>query len=112
MAHRLGQPWASALATAVTFGLTLVLTFTQPVLAPVHGLAAAETDEPVAPQVPDHNFVATAVGRVAPAVVRIDTERHVQGSGLNPMLLDPLLRDTLGDLPSTPISSMDRVQGW
>lgn len=101
MAQLLLRRWASALTTAATFALVLMLTFPRPLLAQVDGLTTAEAPERVAASAHDHSFVAMAVRRVAPAVVRIDTERRVQGSGLNPMLLDPLLRDALGDLPST-----------
>jgi len=44
-----------------------------------------------------HSFVADAVRRVAPAVVRIDTERTVQRQPFDPTLIDPLLRDLLGE---------------
>ena len=44
-----------------------------------------------------HNFVADAVIQVAPAVVRIDTERTVQRQPFDPTLIDPLLRDLLGE---------------
>ncbi|KZR77836.1 trypsin-like peptidase domain-containing protein [Prochlorococcus marinus] len=44
-----------------------------------------------------HNFVAEAVSQVAPAVVRIDTERTVQRQPFDPTLIDPLLRDLLGE---------------
>ncbi len=44
-----------------------------------------------------HSFVAQAVRRVAPAVVRIDTERPVQREAFDPSLLDPLLRDLMGE---------------
>ena len=44
-----------------------------------------------------HSFVADAVRRVAPSVVRIDTERAVQRQPYDPTLIDPLLRDLLGD---------------
>ncbi|KZR75158.1 trypsin-like peptidase domain-containing protein [Prochlorococcus marinus] len=44
-----------------------------------------------------HNFVADAVSQVAPAVVRIDTERTVQRQPFEPTLIDPLLRDLLGE---------------
>ena len=47
--------------------------------------------------VPPHSFVAEAVRQVAPSVVRIDTERSVQRQPYDPTLLDPLLRDLLGD---------------
>ncbi len=44
-----------------------------------------------------HSFVADAVNRVAPAVVRIDTERTIDRQPFDPNLIDPLLRDLLGD---------------
>ena len=53
-----------------------------------------------------HSFVADAVRRVAPSVVRIDTERAVQRQAYDPTLIDPLLRDLLGD----PIG-MERERG-
>ena len=111
MARQLLQGRASALATVATFVLAMALAFPQPLLALADGLITAdgltttETPEPApsqaAPQLHGHSFVAVAVRRVAPAVVRIDTERRVQDPGLNPLLLDPLLRDALGDLPNT-----------
>jgi S1-C subfamily serine protease len=55
-----------------------------------------------------HSFVAAAARRVAPAVVRIDTERSVARQPFDPALLDPLLRDLFGD----PAGSMrERGQG-
>lgn len=61
------------------------------------------------PPAPDaHSFVAAAARRVAPAVVRIDTERSVAREAFDPALLDPLLRDLFGD-PSG--SSRERGQG-
>ena len=55
----------------------------------------------VEPVLAAHGFVAQAVGRVAPSVVRIDTERQVLMSGLDPGLDDPLLKELFGDLPSS-----------
>ena len=57
-------------------------------LAPIARADAAEVP---------HSFVADAVRRVAPSVVRIDTERAVQRQPYDPTLIDPLLRDLLGD---------------
>jgi S1-C subfamily serine protease len=48
-----------------------------------------------------HSFVAEAVREVSPAVVRIDTERHVTGPAFDPAMLDPMLRDLFGDAPGT-----------
>ncbi|MFZ9148279.1 MAG: trypsin-like peptidase domain-containing protein [Vulcanococcus sp.] len=56
----------------------------------------------------NHSFVSSAVKRVAPAVVRIDTERSVPRLGLDPAFNDPLLREMFGDqIPS----SRERGQG-
>ena len=56
-----------------------------------------------------HSFVADVVRRVAPAVVRIDTERTLERQPFDPSLIDPLLRDLLGDPPSGP--ERERGQG-
>ena len=54
------------------------------------------------------SFVSGAVKKVAPAVVRIDTERSVPKVGLDPSFNDPLLRELFGDqLPH----SRERGQG-
>ncbi len=50
----------------------------------------------------NHNFVSSAVKNVSPAVVKIDTERLVERQQFDPTLLDPLLRDLLGEPGSTP----------
>ena len=44
-----------------------------------------------------HSFIAEAVKKVAPAVVRIDTELTIERQQFDPTLIDPLLRDLLGD---------------
>ena len=54
-----------------------------------------------------HNFVSDAVKNVGPAVVRIDTERLVERQQFDPTLLDPLLRDLLGEPGMAP----DRERG-
>ena len=55
----------------------------------------------------EHNFVSYAVKNVGPAVVRIDTERLVERQQFDPTLLDPLLRDLLGEPGMAP----DRERG-
>ena len=69
----------------VALGLALVLWTGSPSAA-----VAAAVDA-------SHSFVAEAVRQVAPAVVRIDTERRVQRQPYDPTLIDPLLRDLLGE---------------
>ncbi len=57
----------------------------------------------------NHNFVSQAVKNVAPSVVRSDTERSVERQQFDPTLLDPLLRDLLGDPNNYP--ERERGQG-
>ena len=57
----------------------------------------------------DHNFVSSAVKNVGPAVVKIDTERLVERQQFDPTLLDPLLRDLLGEPGIAP--DKERGQG-
>ncbi|MDA9703842.1 trypsin-like peptidase domain-containing protein [Prochlorococcus sp. AH-736-L19] len=56
-----------------------------------------------------HNFVSSAVKNVGPAVVKIDTERLIERQQFDPTLLDPLLRDLLGEQAITP--ERERGQG-
>ena len=53
--------------------------------------------DPLLAEDASHSFVADAARKVAPSVVRIDTERAVQRQPYDPTLIDPLLRDLLGD---------------
>ena len=77
-----------------------------PALALLAWPAAPVLAAPLEPQA--SSFVTAAVKRVAPAVVRIDTERTVPRAGLDPVFSDPLLRELFGDqLPS----SRERGQG-
>ena len=56
-----------------------------------------------------HSFVADVASRVSPSVVRIDIERELQTDEFESDLIDPLLRDLLGDLGSFP--KKERGQG-
>ena len=56
-----------------------------------------------------HSFVANVAKQVSPSVVRIDIERDIQTDEFESDLLDPLLRDLLGDLGSLP--QKERGQG-
>ena len=55
------------------------------------------------------SFVANVAKRVSPSVVRIDIERDIQSDEFESDLLDPLLRDLLGDLGTFP--QKERGQG-
>ncbi len=63
--------------------------------------ALARSSLPIAAPPPaglaSHSFVTQAVRRVAPAVVRLDTERKLGRDPFDPLMLDPLLRDLFGD---------------
>ena len=56
-----------------------------------------------------HSFVANVARKVSPSVVRIDIERDIQLEEFDSDLLDPLLRDLLGDLGTFP--KKERGQG-
>ena len=56
-----------------------------------------------------HSFVANVARKVSPSVVRIDIERDIQTDEFESDLLDPLLRDLLGDLGTFP--QKERGQG-
>ena len=56
-----------------------------------------------------HSFVAKVASKVSPSVVRIDIEREIQTDEFESDLLDPLLRDLLGDLGDFP--KKERGQG-
>ena len=60
----------------------------------------------------EHSFVARAVEKVASAVVRIDTERTVERQPFDPTLIDPLLRDLLGDPATGPERERGQAPGW
>ena len=69
-------------------------------VTPTPGTSGLEAGLPLATAVPGavpHSFVAQAVRQVAPAVVRIDTERTVGRDPFDPSILDPLLRELFGD---------------
>ena len=56
-----------------------------------------------------HSFIANVAKKVSPSVVRIDIERDIETDEFESDLLDPLLRDLLGDLGSFP--QKERGQG-
>ena len=56
-----------------------------------------------------HSFVANVARKVSPSVVRIDVERAFEKEEFESDLLDPLLRDLLGDLGTYP--KKERGQG-
>ncbi len=56
-----------------------------------------------------HSFVANVASKVSPSVVRIDIEREIDTDEFESDLLDPLLKDLLGDLGTFP--KKERGQG-
>ncbi|WP_413683660.1 trypsin-like peptidase domain-containing protein [Prochlorococcus sp. MIT 1011] len=56
-----------------------------------------------------HSFVANVASKVSPSVVRIDIERKIQTDEFESDLIDPLLKDLLGDLGASP--KKERGQG-
>ena len=94
------QVFRTLLSLLGTFVLSISFSnplFIKPVLAST--LSSNESNS--------HSFVADAVKRVAPSVVRIDTERTIERQPFDPNLIDPLLRDLWGD----PVVGPEREKG-
>ena len=104
---KLYRQWVRPVLTILLAGLVMLSPWSP-------SPALALTPEPSSPGLSQagassgHSFVAEAARRVSPAVVRIDTERQVARAAFDPAMLDPLLRDLMGD-PST--SMRERGQG-
>ena len=81
------------------FSILFCFLFTQATL-----FALEDSQVPVA-----HSFIANIASKVSPSVVRIDIEREIQTDEFESDLLDPLLRDLLGDLGTFP--KKERGQG-
>ena len=58
-----------------------------------------------------HSFVANIARKVSPSVVRIDIERDIPSDEFESDLLDPLLRDLLGDLGNFPKKEIGQGSG-
>lgn len=100
----LGRPLMNyLLVSLVSIGLTLVGLGAFPAAmrsqpAPPPSAVVAQAAAPAAvPSRSDLNFVATAVDRVGPAVVRLDTQRTVSTNFRNPFANDPFFREFFGD---------------
>ncbi len=119
------QVVAYVLAAALSAGLTLTAIRTFPrVFLPIENTEATQENsqiveninKPTLPKVaalnPD-SFVATAVEKVGPAVVRIDTQRTVGNNKSNSFFNDPFFRRFFGEdsFPQFPKEYQQRGQG-
>jgi S1-C subfamily serine protease len=86
-------------------GMAIVITLVALPTAPVQ----AQSTPMVA--IGNESFVARAVRRVGPAVVRIDTEKTVTRQSSDPFMDDPFLRDFFGGFPRQPQEERLRGQG-
>jgi S1-C subfamily serine protease len=106
-------PWTTLPALAIPIQAPGLSTSPAPALEPGDSVLTPSPERAtalaaLAATASPHSFVADAVRRAGPAVVRIDTERNVDRQAFDPALLDPLLRDLFGD----PSGSMrERGQG-
>lgn len=73
--------------------------------------APAQAQSATAAALGNESFVARAVRRVGPAVVRIDTEKTITRQAPDPFLDDPFLRDFFGGFPRQPQEERLRGQG-
>ena len=82
-----------------------IMVVTTAMTAPAYAQASAET------AIAKESFVAAAVRKVGPAVVRIDTERTITRRTPDPFYDDPFFRDFFGGLPRQPQEELLRGQG-
>tara|TARA_Y100001968_G_scaffold297795_1_gene307176 strand:+ start:101 stop:1246 length:1146 start_codon:yes stop_codon:yes gene_type:complete len=88
-------------STSIIFLFSIIFCF---LLSPISVFALEDFQPSEA-----HSFVANVASKVSPSVVRIDIEREIQTDEFESDLLDPLLRDLLGDLGTYP--RKERGQG-
>ncbi len=74
-------------------------------------VSPAQAQTAVEAAIGEKSFVAQAVGKVGPAVVRIDTEKTVTRRAPDPFYDEPFLRDFFGGLPRQPQEELLRGQG-
>lgn len=74
-------------------------------------VAAAGPTLPLTEIAKPKSFIAEAVTKVGPAVVRIDTERTVTRRGTDPFFEDPLFRQFFGDDFFSPTPQQQRLRG-
>ncbi|NJL46012.1 MAG: trypsin-like serine protease [Leptolyngbyaceae cyanobacterium SM2_3_12] len=74
-------------------------------------VAPAQAQTPVEAAIASQSFVASAVRKVGPAVVRIDTEKTITRRTPDSFYEDPFLRDFFGGMARPPQEEMLRGQG-
>jgi S1-C subfamily serine protease len=113
---------AIAVVLSVALTLTAVRVFptlwipkvsSLPNISQVQAAQAAEPNVAVVPPVDTRSFVAAAVNRVGPAVVRIDTDRTIATNAPDPFFDDPFSRGFFGEdiFPRMPKEYHQRGQG-
>src|SRR5919199_550851 len=113
---------AIAVVLSVALTLTAVRVFptlwipklsSLPNISQVQAAQAAELNVPVVPPTDTRSFVAAAVSRVGPAVVRIDTDRTIATNAPDPFFDDPFFRGFFGEdiFPRMPKEYHQRGQG-
>jgi S1-C subfamily serine protease len=84
-----------------------IMVLTTAMAAPAYAQASAAAEAAIAGE----SFVAAAVRKVGPSVVRIDTERTITRRTPDPFYDDPFFRDFFGGLPRQPQEELLRGQG-
>ncbi|NEZ66718.1 PDZ domain-containing protein [Leptolyngbyaceae cyanobacterium CCMR0082] len=108
--------YALVIVLSVALTLTSLRLFSKWIIPPTIAEVGAPAAQLVqASRIPDspHNFVAAAVDRVGPAVVRVDTERTVATRGPDPFFNDPFFRGFFGEdaFPQLPQEYRQQGQG-
>ncbi|HIK27277.1 MAG: trypsin-like peptidase domain-containing protein [Oscillatoriaceae bacterium SKW80] len=118
------NPWRHLGSHALTVVLSVALTvtalhaFPNLLLPKLSSLSQITTAQPAVASIPkpqsdSRSFVAAAVNRVGPAVVRIDTERTIVDNTPDPFFDDPFFRGFFGEdlFPRMPKEYHQRGQG-
>lgn len=98
--------WIS-LKRLLTLAFAAIMVTTTAIAAPAYAQSSAAAETAIAKE----SFVAAAVRKVGPSVVRIDTERTITRRAPDPFYEDPFFRDFFGGLPRQPREELLRGQG-
>jgi S1-C subfamily serine protease len=95
----------------LTIVFASIMVWTTGITAPAYAQSASESAILEEAATTGESFVASAVRKVGPAVVRIDTEKTITRRAADPFYEDPFFRDFFGGMPRQPREELLRGQG-
>ena len=109
--RRLPQDLWPTLKRWLLVGMASLMALVAMPMAPAQAQGQTQGQTQSAAAIGNESFVASAVRRVGPAVVRIDTEKTITRQSSDPFMDDPFLRDFFGGFPRQPQEERLRGQG-